>query len=105
VPSLSRYATRSSAGTSGTRSRNPRIASRVGPGRRARALLADPAQAALDSVLNLNEPGDYEAAAARGLTLDEHVVAALTGDQITRDPEAPPVARDTISFLAADAGG
>src|SRR3954471_11387205 len=88
------------------------------------ALLADPALAALDpaldSVLNLNEPADYdaarqrpapevtvrvfgalrrhstlgndpalvaaatlgEAAAASGLTLDGHVVAALNGDQI-----------------------
>ena len=105
------------------------------------ALLADPALAALDpdldSVLNLNEPADYEAARARpapevtvrrfgvlrrigtvgrepalvaaatlgeaaagsGLTLDEHVVAALNGDQITRDPEAPLVAGDSVSFL------
>jgi molybdopterin-guanine dinucleotide biosynthesis protein A len=111
------------------------------------ALLADPALAALDpdldSVLNLNEPSDYEAARARpapevtvrvfgalrrlstvggdpalvaaatvgeaaaasGLSLDEHVVAALNGDQITRDPEAPLVAGDSVSFLAADAGG
>src|SRR4051794_18293294 len=111
------------------------------------ALLADPALAALDpgleSVLNLNEPADYdaarrrlapevtvqrfgalrragngvaspallraatlgEAAAASGLTLDEHVVAALNGDQITRDPEAPLATGDTVSFLAADAGG
>jgi molybdopterin-guanine dinucleotide biosynthesis protein A len=113
----------------------------------ATALLADPALAALDpeleSVLNLNERGDYEAArgrpapevtvqrfgalrragngaaspallraatlgeaaAATGLTLDEHIVAALNGDQITRDPEAPLAAGDTVSFLAADAGG
>jgi molybdopterin-guanine dinucleotide biosynthesis protein A len=111
------------------------------------ALLADAALAALDpgleSVLNLNEPADYdaararpapevtvrvfgalrrlagasaapalvsaatlgEAAAATGLSLDEHVVAALNGDQITRDPDAPLVAGDTVSFLAADAGG
>jgi molybdopterin-guanine dinucleotide biosynthesis protein A len=111
------------------------------------ALLEDPALAALDpaldSVLNLNEPGDYakarervapevtvrrfgilrrmgngapdpalvsaatlgEAAAATGLQLDEHVVAALNGDQITRDPEAPLVAGDTVAFLSADAGG
>jgi molybdenum cofactor guanylyltransferase len=111
------------------------------------ALLADPALAALDpdldSVLNLNEPSDYEAARARpapevtvrvfgalrrlstigrdpalvaaatvgeaaaasGLSLDEHVVAALNGDQITRDPQAPLVAGDGVSFLAADAGG
>jgi molybdopterin-guanine dinucleotide biosynthesis protein A len=113
----------------------------------AAALLEDPALAALDpdlaSVLNLNEPGDYdaarrrpapevtvqrfgalrragngvaspaslraatlgEAAAASGLTLDEHIVAALNGDQITRDPEAPLATGDTVSFLAADAGG
>jgi molybdenum cofactor guanylyltransferase len=111
------------------------------------ALLADPALAALDpdldSVLNLNEPSDYEAARARpapevavrvfgalrrlsaigrdaalvpaatvgeaaaaaGLSLDEHVVAALNGDQITADPQAPLVAGDSVSFLAADAGG
>ena len=111
------------------------------------ALLADPALAALDpdldSVLNINEPSDYdaararpapevtvrvfgalrrlstvgrdpalvvaatvgEAAAASGLSLDEHVVAALNGDQITGDPQAPLVAGDSVSFLAADAGG
>jgi molybdenum cofactor guanylyltransferase len=113
----------------------------------AEALLADPALAALDpdldSVLNLNEPSDYEAARARpapevtvrvfgalrristvgrdpalvaaatvgeaaaatGLSLDGHVVAALNGDQITRDPQAPLVAGDSVSFLSADAGG
>jgi molybdopterin-guanine dinucleotide biosynthesis protein A len=108
------------------------------------ALLADPALAALDpaldSVLNLNEPADYEAARARpapevtvrrfgplaragsgpfavlaatlgaaavaaGVVLDEHVVAALNGDQITRDPEVPLAAGDTVAFMAADAGG
>jgi molybdenum cofactor guanylyltransferase len=113
----------------------------------ATALLTDPALAALDpaldSVLNLNERDDYEAARARpapeitvrrfgalrrlgdglpdpaviraatlgeaaaaaGLALDEHVVAALNGDQITRDPEAPLATGDAVSFLAADAGG
>lgn len=45
------------------------------------------------------------AAAAAGLTLDRHVVAALNGDQITRDPEMPLVAGDAIAFLSADAGG
>jgi molybdopterin-guanine dinucleotide biosynthesis protein A len=109
------------------------------------ALLSDPMLAALDpdldSVLNLNEPADYEAArrraapevtvqrygalrrvggadpavvraatlgeaaAATGLALDEHVVAALNGDQITRDPQAPLASGDTVAFLAADAGG
>jgi molybdenum cofactor guanylyltransferase len=110
-------------------------------------LLADPAIAAfdpeLDSVLNLNEPADYEAArgrpapevtvrcfgalrratgagrdplvlnaatlgaaaAAIGIELGEHVVAALNGDQITRDPEEPLAAGDAVAFLAADAGG
>jgi molybdopterin-guanine dinucleotide biosynthesis protein A len=109
------------------------------------ALLADPALAtadpALDSVLNLNEPADYEAARARPapeivvqrfgplardgggapvtlraatlgaaaaavrVTLDEHVVAALNGDQISRDSHLPLVAGDTVAFMAADAGG
>jgi molybdenum cofactor guanylyltransferase len=111
------------------------------------ALLADPAVAAfdpaLDSVLNLNEPADYQAARARpapevavrcygavsrgreagrspvvvnaatlggaaagvDLELDEHVVAALNGDQITRDPDEPLAVGDTVAFLAADAGG
>jgi molybdenum cofactor guanylyltransferase len=109
------------------------------------ALLADPALAAadpaLDSVLNLNEPADYEVARARpapeitvqrfgplardggggpmvvraatlgaaagvaGVTLDEHVVAALNGDQISRDLHLPLVAGDTVAFMAADAGG
>ena len=46
-----------------------------------------------------------EAAAGAGLALDEHVVAGLNGDQITRDPEVPLVAGDSVAFLAADAGG
>jgi molybdopterin-guanine dinucleotide biosynthesis protein A len=46
-----------------------------------------------------------EAAAASGLALDEHVVAALNGDQITRDPEVPLVTGDTVAFMVADAGG
>ncbi|UGS34758.1 NTP transferase domain-containing protein [Capillimicrobium parvum] len=113
----------------------------------AAALLADAALAVLDpqldSVLNLNEPEDYEAARRRpapevtvrrfgvlrrigagvpdpaivraatlaeaatavGLTLDEHVVAALNGDKITRDPATPLVAGDSVAFLSADAGG
>ena len=108
------------------------------------ALRADPILAALDpdldSVLNVNERADYEAARARpapevtiqrfgaladghrgpelvraatvggaaaaaGLALDGHVVAALNGDQITRDGEVPLAAGDTVFFLAADAGG
>jgi molybdopterin-guanine dinucleotide biosynthesis protein A len=45
------------------------------------------------------------AALAVGLTLDEHVVAALNGDQISRDSELPLAAGDVVAFLAADAGG
>jgi molybdenum cofactor guanylyltransferase len=108
------------------------------------ALRADPVLAALDpgldSVINVNEPTDYQAArerpapevtiqrfgpladghrgpeqvlaatvagaaAAAGLDLDRHVVAALNGDQITRDGETPLAAGDTVFFLSADAGG
>jgi molybdenum cofactor guanylyltransferase len=32
-------------------------------------------------------------------------VAALNGDQITRDPELPLVAGDKLAFMVADAGG
>ena len=46
-----------------------------------------------------------EAVDAAGLTLDRHVVAALNGDQITRDGETPLAAGDTVFFLSADAGG
>jgi molybdopterin-guanine dinucleotide biosynthesis protein A len=46
-----------------------------------------------------------EAAASVGLALDRHVVAALNGDQVTRDERLPLVAGDTVSFLSADAGG
>jgi molybdenum cofactor guanylyltransferase len=46
-----------------------------------------------------------EAAAATGLALDGHVVAALNGEQITRDGEMPLAAGDTVFFLSADAGG
>lgn len=45
------------------------------------------------------------AAESVGLTLDRHVVAALNGDQVTRDDRLPLVAGDTVSFLSADAGG
>jgi len=45
------------------------------------------------------------AASAAGLQLDRHVVAALNGDQISRDGEVPLVAGDTVAFLSADAGG
>jgi molybdenum cofactor guanylyltransferase len=45
------------------------------------------------------------AAAEIGLELDRHVVAALNGDRITRDPRLPLVAGDSVAFLSADAGG
>jgi molybdenum cofactor guanylyltransferase len=45
------------------------------------------------------------AAHAVGLSLDRHIVAALNGDQVTRDDRLPLVAGDTLAFLSADAGG
>ena len=45
------------------------------------------------------------AAAAAGITLDRHVLAALNGDQLTRDGETPLVAGDEVLFMSADAGG
>ena len=45
------------------------------------------------------------AAAAAELPLDRHVVAALNGDQISRDGELPLAVGDTVAFLSADAGG
>ena len=45
------------------------------------------------------------AAAGVGLALDQHIVAALNGDKITRDPDLPMVAGDTVAFMVADAGG
>jgi molybdenum cofactor guanylyltransferase len=45
------------------------------------------------------------AAAAVGITLDRHVVAAVNGDQMTRDDRLPLAAGDTVAFLSADAGG
>ncbi len=45
------------------------------------------------------------AAAAVGIDLDGHVVAAVNGDQMTRDARLPLVHGDTVAFLSADAGG
>jgi molybdenum cofactor guanylyltransferase len=45
------------------------------------------------------------AAAAVSVVLDHHVVAALNGEQITRDAQLPLVAGDTVALLSADAGG
>ncbi len=41
-------------------------------------------------------------AAAVDLALDDHVVAALNGDRITRDPELPLVAGDMVAFAVTD---
>ncbi|HTU74610.1 MAG TPA: NTP transferase domain-containing protein [Trebonia sp.] len=46
-----------------------------------------------------------QAATAVGLEVGRHVTAALNGDQITRDPQAPLAAGDTVFFMSADAGG
>lgn len=46
-----------------------------------------------------------QAAAAVGLALDRHVVAAVNGEKVTRDGRLPLVAGDTVAFLSADAGG
>jgi molybdopterin-guanine dinucleotide biosynthesis protein A len=45
------------------------------------------------------------AALAVGLTLDEHVAAALNGGQPTRDPEVPLAAGDVVTLLSTDRGG
>jgi molybdopterin-guanine dinucleotide biosynthesis protein A len=45
------------------------------------------------------------AATAVGLTLDRHVIAALNGDQLSRDGDVPLTSGDTVAFLSADAGG
>jgi molybdopterin-guanine dinucleotide biosynthesis protein A len=45
------------------------------------------------------------AAAAVGITLDRHVVAAVNGDQMTRDALLPLVPGDNVAFLSSDAGG
>jgi molybdopterin-guanine dinucleotide biosynthesis protein A len=44
-------------------------------------------------------------ATAAVLSLDEHIAAALNGDEITCDPELPLVRGDTVAFMVADAGG
>jgi molybdenum cofactor guanylyltransferase len=46
-----------------------------------------------------------QAADAAGVLLDRHVVAALNGERISRDPNLPLVRGDTVAFLSADAGG
>ena len=45
------------------------------------------------------------AATVFGVTLDDHVLAALNGDQIARDPLEPLAEGDEVALMAADAGG
>ncbi len=45
------------------------------------------------------------AAEAVGLVLDRHVLAAVNGDQTSRDPHTPLLAGDVVALLSADAGG
>jgi len=45
------------------------------------------------------------AAAAVDVELGEHVLAAINGDQIARDPLEPLAEGDDVAFMAADAGG
>ena len=45
------------------------------------------------------------AAAAVGLVLDRHLLAAVNGDQAVRDGELPLAEGDVVAFLSADAGG
>jgi molybdopterin-guanine dinucleotide biosynthesis protein A len=45
------------------------------------------------------------AAAAAGIALDGQVVAALNGEQITRDGQTPLAAGDTVFFIAVGAAG
>ena len=45
------------------------------------------------------------AATAVGLLLDRHLLAAVDGDAVVRDPSTPLVQGDVVTFLSADAGG
>jgi len=45
------------------------------------------------------------AAQAADLDFDRHVVAAVNGEQVTRDGATPLVSGDTVTFVSADAGG
>lgn len=100
-------------------------------------MLADPALAQADptllSLLNLNEPQEYEraralsapavsvrcsgapfaagaatlgeAAQAAGVALDHHLVAKLNGDRVAPDAELPLAAGDSVAFRAAGTEG
>lgn len=101
------------------------------------SLAADPLVAAfdpaLDSVVNINEPADYQrarsrpppeisveggdgprtvraatlaqAAASVSLPLDRQVVAALNGDQVTWDGHLPLLRGDTVTFASGGVSG
>lgn len=45
------------------------------------------------------------AAGAVGVVLDRHVLAAVNGDQASRDPQFPLVRGDLVTLMAAGAGG
>jgi len=45
------------------------------------------------------------AAAAMGVTLDDHLLGVINGDQIARDPLEPLAEGDEVAFMAADAAG
>jgi molybdenum cofactor guanylyltransferase len=45
------------------------------------------------------------AATAVALVLDRHLLAAVNGDQMARDPELPLAEGDLVALLSADAGG
>ena len=72
---------------------------------RTRGTDQDRASTGSAGVLTLAAVPIGHAADAVGLALDRHVVAALNGDQVTKDARLPLVAGDTVSFLSADAGG
>jgi len=63
--------------------------------------LAPPAGSARETVRAWTLGG---VAAAVGLSLDEHVVATLNGDQVRREAELPLAAGDAVAFMATDAG-
>ena len=100
-------AARPGAGLAGQRQRARRLRGRPGPpgaggggravrgARRRRTAGTAPVRAASLGA----------AAAAVGIALDRHIVAAVNGDQMTRDARLPLVAGDTVAFLSADAGG
>ena len=77
-----------------------------------RAALAEPEPAVNVRCFGLRRPAAATraatlgaAASAVGVQLDAHVVAALNGDQIARDPLEPLAEGDEVAFMAADPAG